>query len=231
MSLAQEFKDFIQHYEGGKSSQAATEETQSSRHYHGVRNPDMREFLKQWSAKNKLTYDMWLTELESLYNGSAVEECCFAGMILANYSKFRQQLPLNTLDKWLGQLEGWQEVDTTCQSTFTAKEILTNWEAWERLLVDLADDDNVNKRRASLVLLVMPIRKTPDKRLLDIGLANIEKLKHEKNTMITKAISWLLRSAINQHRGAIEAFLDDNEDSLPAIAVRETRNKLKTGKK
>ena len=231
MSLAQDFNHFVERYQSGKSAQAATEETRSSRRYYGVRNPDMHVFLKQWSSENTLTYDQWLAEMQQLYNGSSVEECCFAGIVLAKYSKFRQQLPLNTLDKWLGQLEGWQEVDTTCQSTFTAKELLANWDEWEKLLISLANDDNINKRRASLVLLVMPIRKTPDTRLLDIGLSNIGKLKHEKNTMITKAVSWLLRSAINQHQAAIEDYVDKNEETLPAIAVRETRNKLITGKK
>ena len=95
----------------------------------------------------------------------------------------------------------------------------------------LSLDANVNKRRAALVLLTAPVTKSPDERLLRLALRLIDRLCSDKDKRITKAVSWLLRKAIKQHRAAIEAYLSANAERLPAIALRETRRKLATGKK
>ena len=146
-------------------------------------------------------------------------------------SRYRRQLALQQLDAWLGLLEGWAEVDSTCQTVFTAKDLLANWEGWRDLLASLAGDDNINKQRAALVLLTAPIAQSADEGILKLSLALIDRLKAEKDKRVAKAISWLLRKGIKQHRAAIGDFLDSRADSLPAIAVRETRKKLSTGKK
>ena len=135
------------------------------------------------------------------------------------------------LNTWLAQLEGWAEVDSTCQSVFTAKDLLADWASWQALLESLALDDNINKQRAALVLLTAPITQSSDPRILELSLRLINQLKGEKDKRITKAVSWLLRKGIKQHRLAIADYLDANADALPAIAVRETRKKLLTGKK
>jgi hypothetical protein len=36
---------------------------------------------------------------------------------------------------------------------------------------------------------------------------------------------------VTQHKRAVAAYIDKNSESLPAIAVRETLRKIKTGKK
>ena len=150
---------------------------------------------------------------------------------MLRFPKFRSQLPLSRLDSWLGELEGWAEVDSTCQTVFSAADLLADWHGWEALLEALSLDDNVNKRRASLVLLTAPITKSADERILELSFRLIDRLKSEKDKRITKAVSWLLRKGIKQHRAAIADYLDANAESLPAIALRETRKKLATGKK
>jgi 3-methyladenine DNA glycosylase AlkD len=56
-------------------------------------------------------------------------------------------------------------------------------------------------------------------------------LKGEKEIIITRAISWVLRSMVKHHRKALENYLKKNEKTLPAVAVRETKIKLDTGTK
>ena len=73
--------------------------------------------------------------------------------------------------------------------------------------------------------------KPTDEEVADTALENIELLKHEKEILITKAISWVLRSMIRHHREKVAEYLEENAATLPAIAVRETRTKLSTGKK
>jgi 3-methyladenine DNA glycosylase AlkD len=118
-----------------------------------------------------------------------------------------------------------------CQSKFSATEVLTKWEKWKSLLTKLASDGNTHKRRASLVLLTKPVRDSGDARLADLAFATIDKLKQNREILVTKAISWLLRDLIKNHRQRVEKYLEENEDTLPRIAVRETRIKLLTGRK
>ena len=119
-------------------------------------------------------------------------------------------LPLAQLDAWLGCLNGWAEVDSTCQTVFNDKDLLADWEGWSALLESLACDENINKRRAALVLLTAPITQSPDARILDLSFQLIDRLKGEKEGRITKAVSWLLRKGIKQHRDAIAAYVEAN---------------------
>lgn len=82
-----------------------------------------------------------------------------------------------------------------------------------------------------MVFLCSPIRTHADKSMADVALANISQLKQEKEILITKAISWLLRSMVKHHKKLVTDYIVRNKSSLPAIAVRETLIKVKTGKK
>jgi len=81
------------------------------------------------------------------------------------------------------------------------------------------------------VLLTRPTRTSSDPRYRELAFEVIERLKSERPILITKAVSWLLRSMAGHHGAAVAAYLDANAASLPAIAVRETRVKLRTGTK
>jgi 3-methyladenine DNA glycosylase AlkD len=135
------------------------------------------------------------------------------------------------LERWLGQLNGWAEVDSLCQNLFTAEEMLADWAAWERLLDRLSTDVDINKRRAALVLLTGPVHYSADPRFLDRALIAIRRLKAERDILITKAVSWLMRAMTSRHRAAVERVLAEDDGALPKIAVRETRIKLETGTK
>lgn len=202
------------------------------RKWYGLKNAERREIMLAWIKDHKtLIYEDWLALCDSLYHGDSYEERCAPQTLLEKYPKFRRQLLLSQMDVWLGQLDGWAEVDTTCQSIFTHNDLLADWGNWQAFLENLSQDENINKRRASLVLLVRPVSKSDDPRLLQQMFDNIERLTHEKDKRITKAISWVLREASKQHHATIETYLNDNADTLPAIAIRETRKKLETGKK
>lgn len=207
-------------------------ESGSERTWYKVRVPHLRELLKDWKSEysDDLTLQDWLRVLDDLYHRPSIDERSFAGMIIAAFPDFRGQVTLSQLETWLGQLEGWKEVDNTCQSGFSAEDMFADWGNWKRFLKKLTKDKNINKRRASLVLLVKPLR-TDDDQILDLALENVDALKYETHKLITKAISWVLRSATKHHHRAVRDYLKVNSDSLPAIAVRETERKLKTGKK
>lgn len=203
-----------------------------SRRWYGLTNAQHRQIILDFIKAHKaLSFDDWLALIDALYQGESYEERCAPGTLFKRFPEFRRQLPLSQLDRWLGELEGWAEVDSTCQTVFTAADLLADWPRWEAFLDALSRDSNVNKRRASLVLLTAPIAKSADERILQLSFRLIDRLKSEKDKRITKAVSWLLRKGIKQHRNAISDYLDANAESLPAIALRETRKKLATGKK
>ncbi|MCY3867866.1 MAG: DNA alkylation repair protein [Chloroflexi bacterium] len=204
----------------------------TTRKWHGLKNDQSRAIALAFIAAHKdLSYDDWLALIDSLYHGDSYEERCAPRTLLRKFPRYRRALPLAQLDAWLGCLNGWAEVDSTCQTVFSDKDLLADWEGWAALLQSLACGDNVNKRRAALVLLTAPISQSPDPRILDLSLALIDRLKSDKDGRITKAISWLLRKGVKQHRESIAAYIEAKAPALPAIAVRETRRKLATGKK
>lgn len=207
-------------------------ESGSDRIWYRIRVPDLRKLLKHWKSEHgeKMSFAQWHDIVDDLYHRDSIDERAFAGMMVAAFPEFRQQVALKQFDAWLGQLEGWKEVDNTCQSGFTAEDMISNWTSWKRLLKKLSKDKNINKRRASLVLLVKPLRSDDD-RFLELALETVDSLKHEKHKLITKSVSWVLRSATIQHHLAVRNYLNASKDSLPAIAVRETERKLATGRK
>lgn len=215
--------------------------------------PDSEGFGLKYMGTNKLSYhlntrqhfdiakniiksnpsrDQFVDLVTSLYqNGTTTTEILIAGILVIHQPKFRATLDPEILDTWLNHVHGWCETDTLCQMAFTADEVINKWDTWQRLLTKFTLDPNVHKRRASLVLLTKPVRQSADPRLSDLAFLNIDRLKSDKDILITKAVSWLLRSLITNHKSEVANYLKQNTDSLPKIAVREVSSKLATGKK
>lgn len=169
--------------------------------------------------------------LTSLVKGESSTEKCMVGILLDYSTIDQRKFDPSLFNQWLDHLIGWAEVDSVCTGHYTVTEIPQQWKAWKPLLTKLSKSKNINKRRASLVLLCSPLRKVHDDQLANHALATVEKLKHENEILITKAISWLLRSMVKNYRQKLATYLKENADTLPKIAVRETRVKLETGVK
>lgn len=197
-----------------------------------IKSGEVKKLAKKIVGENNLDRNQLTKLLDSLYsNARFMEETTLAARILEIAPKLRQQIDPNKLDYWLNFTHGWAETDVLCQSSFTSDELLSNWSIWKKLLIKFSKDKNVHKRRASLVLLTKPTRMSNDKRLSDLAFKNVDLLKEEKDILITKAVSWILRSLIKYHKEEVANYLKENEDELPRIAVREVTNKLLTGVK
>lgn len=173
----------------------------------------------------------YLRLFNALSRGESHEEFTLIGILISHLAEVRRAASPRHYVRWLARAEGWGEVDSLCQSAQSAAEMLDRWEEWQQALEELAQKRNVHQRRASLVLLTRPVRESADSRLSKLAFQNIERLSGERDILITKAISWLLRSLIKHHRMQVEAYLATNEATLPRIAVREVRYKLQTGRK
>lgn len=198
----------------------------------GLKNDETRAIAKAIRKQHgTLSVQEWIAVLDALYAGETYEHRVLAGMMLADNKALRQAVAPTHFGKWIGALQGWAEIDSSCASTWTGEEMLVRWAEWQPFLHTASLDPSISLRRGSLVLLCKPVSTSADSRLSDQAFANISALQHEREILITKAISWSLRDLVRYHAEEVAAYLDANHATLPAIALRETRNKLRTGTK
>lgn len=192
--------------------------------------PKEREIAKEFAKNHKnITQEEFKELLLSLSKGKSHEEKSMPGKLLTYLPNLRETYDVRNLDIILNNISGWAQIDSLCYGIFTSDEMIADWNKWLKLLESWCVSTNLNKQRASLVFLCYPNSKSEDKRFLDLGFKFVKELSSEKSILITKAISWILRSMIDQHKKEVSDFVEANIDSLPKIAIRETKTKLKYG--
>jgi 3-methyladenine DNA glycosylase AlkD len=194
--------------------------------------PNLRRIAREWLAAHRKAADAELLAMaDRLFAGAHYEEKVLGAIVLQTNARIWRQLTPARVDRWLDDLSGWAEIDSLCTGAFWREIMTADWPAWRALIERLAGDPNINKRRAAMVLLTAPTRTSDDPRFSDLGFEVVDRLKGERPILITKAVSWLLRSMAARHGPAVATYLEASAASLPAIAVRETRTKLATGTK
>jgi len=212
--------EWVQHYLG------------SNKPTLGIKSSEMVKMAREVARENKFDKKILLELLDSLYSkATTFAEIDMAARLLGVLPKLRKELEPKVLDYWLNFTHGWAENDLLCQSNFTSEEVLGNWNQWKKLIIKFANDENINKRRASMVLLTKSLRNSDDKRLAELAFEQVEKMKEEKEILITKAVSWLLRSLTKFHKDEVLDYLEAKKESLPKIAYREAYKKATTGRK
>jgi 3-methyladenine DNA glycosylase AlkD len=108
-----------------------------------IRTAVVRQIAKDWIRRHpELTSADYLDLFDSLAQGESSNEFSFLGILVGYLPEFRKALEPRHLDRWLERAEGWAEVDSMRQSTFTAGEMLANWKQWKSLLVSLSNQSN-----------------------------------------------------------------------------------------
>jgi 3-methyladenine DNA glycosylase AlkD len=204
----------------------------SGRPFFGITAPVRRDIARRWAAgRRAASASEVLAVVESLSEGETHEERTQGALLLAAHAVARRATRPEDVERWIGRLNGWAEIDCLCQNLFAWQDMAADWPAWRTMIIRLRESENINKRRAAMVLLNGPVRASDDPRPRDLAFDVLDVLKSERHILITKAVSWLLRSLSARHRGAVEAYLERNATVLPPIALRETRAKLATGTK
>jgi len=199
---------------------------------YAISAPLLRKIAKEWMRDHRnLTATQFADMIDCFIKAPSSTEKCMAGILLDNTTKDQRKFDPKLFDKWLDYLVGWAEIDSVCTGSYPVSEIPDRWKEWKTLTTKFSKSKNINKRRASLVLFCSPLRNVNDERLANHALTIVDRLKHEKEIIITRAISWVLRSMERLHRKKLEQYLIENLLTLPKVAVRETMVKLKTGLK
>lgn len=194
--------------------------------------PMLRTIAKEWMQQHRdLSAKEFSTVLNDLIQAESSTEKTLAGILLGYSTKEQRKFNPIIFDKWLNHLVGWAEIDAVCTGKYSITELVNQWEKWEGLLIKFSRSKNINKRRASLVFFCSPLSQFENRQLCLTLFQIVDALKNEKDVLITKAISWVLRSMVKHNRKSLEEYLESNADTLPKIALRETLVKLKTGKK
>lgn len=199
---------------------------------YAISAPVLRQIAKEWIKDHReLTSSEFSTLITSLVEGESSTEKLFAGILLDYAGKAQKDFNPKLFLNWLKHLEGWAEIDAVCTNKYTRTHMIQNWDEWQPILEQLSKKNNLNMKRASLVFLCTPVSHSSDPRLAAQAFRTITTLRHHKEILITKAISWLLRSMVRHYRKDLQVYLKNNEGTLPRIAVRETVKKLETGTK
>jgi 3-methyladenine DNA glycosylase AlkD len=197
---------------------------------YGVRVPDLRKITRAWRrAHRDIAQENLEAVLEALWNGQSREERKLVIYLLLDYERRIPDLPQSLFERWRRDIDSWEMADGVGW-------ILGLWlvgDPGTRLdyLWHLIADEDVWSRRVALVATIPINRNNPGFTIPDLTLELVERIKQERHPMMTKAISWVLREMIKNHRDRVIAYLDANREVLARHVVREVDNKLQTGLK
>ena len=171
-----------------------------------------------------------LAVADALWARAVREEMVLAAMLVERRPAVREAFGTRRLDRWGGLLDNWETVDNL------AGRVLGPWAAADpgvRLatLERLAARDNPWLRRLGLVGCVYVGRRPDAASWWPRVSGLILTLAGERRAAVPKAISWVLREHTRHCPEEVAAFLGEHGPALPALAVREARNKLATGHK
>jgi 3-methyladenine DNA glycosylase AlkD len=139
-------------------------------------------------------------------------------------------LDASNVERFAGQLGSWGDVDQF--ATLLAGPAWRAERIGDHTVHDWAMRPDRWWRRAALVATV-PLNTRSQGGRGDSGhtLAVCELLAHDRDDMVSKALSWALRALVPHDRAAVEVFLASHAAALPARVKREVGAKLLTGRK
>jgi 3-methyladenine DNA glycosylase AlkD len=198
---------------------------------YGVRVPQLREIARGWQRAHKGASRQDLMALvEALWSGESREEKMLASYLLQGHQRWIPDLTWAHFHRWRQGLDNWEVTDSLGVRTL-GPWLLADPEARLDHLWELIADEEIWSRRLALVATVWLNRGYGGFSAPDLTLGLIDRVKAERDPMITKAVSWALREMTRTDPDRVEAYLRENQDVLAAHVVREVDNKLRTGLK
>jgi len=196
----------------------------------GVGAPGLREVVKDWIAAHPgASWDEKLALIEALWTASSLEERALALLLLDSHQRRIADLTWDHFDRWRQGLDSWGTTDGLGGLVYSPW-LAADFERREKTLWRLITDKDMWSRRLALVATV-PLNRKAATAIPDLTFELIDRVKDERDPMITKAVSWALRALVKTHKARVAAYVDANQSQLAALGVREVRNKLRTGLK
>jgi len=198
---------------------------------YGVRVPQLRGIARDWQRAHRgVARQDLMVLVEALWGGGSREEKMLALYLLQGHKRWIPDLTWGHFDRWRRGLDNWEVTDGLGVRTL-GPWLLADPEARLDRLWELIADEAVWSRRLALVATVWLNRGYGGFTAPDLTLGLIDRIKEERDPMITKAVSWALREVAKVHPDRASAYVQENGDVLAAHVVREVSNKLRTGLK
>lgn len=150
-----------------------------------------------------------------------------------------QRIRVRDLETMGDLADTWGKVDQFCSMTNTLWRL--GWLSDARLRKWAVSENRWWRRIALVTMVIKPPKNTTQRKLLikthgrhhdpKRVLPICEMLVSDRDDMVVKAMSWVLRDVSKAHPKVIRDFLKKHEDVLAARVLREVRNKLEYGVK
>lgn len=198
---------------------------------YGASTPAQRSIVRQWTREHRQTPAREVLALvNALYSAPSFDERLMASYILSQNTRVIPGITETQWNRWITCIDNWAVSDNICGVPLGTW-ILADPARGEHYLKKLITSKNIWARRVAIVVLTWVVWYDNSPRWKDLAFSFIRKTMHERDVIMTKAVSWILRALIQYHAPAVRAFLKKYEKELPAIARREAVNKLTTGRK
>lgn len=199
--------------------------------FYGVKVGELRRLARSWAREHPEVSPTQVIELcDGLWSITVREEMVLACLILERKPAALDGLTPTNFDSWRKSLDNWETTDQLGQV------VLAQWvtsRPQQRLkeLERLAAASDPWSRRLGLVGTIGLARGDRARRYWPRTGKLILKLSRDREAAMPKAISWVLRENLRHCAAEVSEFVDLHAEELPAVAVRETRKKLVSGKK
>lgn len=189
----------------------------------GVRTTDWRSLVRKLDGELPAAWDECV---RALWNSSVFEVRATAMGLASRHEREFVKSHWTLFTSWLKDAVGWAMVDGLCDSVLAPMlirypELVERTHAWVR-------SRNVWQRRASLVVFCTTVRK---KLFAEEAFEHTAALLPDRDPMVSKAVSWILRALSKYYSKQVHSFLREHEDEIAPAALREVRTKLTTGTK
>lgn len=197
----------------------------------GVPVPQIRTIARQQVASLRGTPAASVVALaRAVIDEGSMEARQVAYEILAAHKPALTALDEATIEALGRGIDNWASVD--CFAVLIAGAAWQKGRVRDATIARWAASPDRFWRRAALVCTVpLNMRSRGGKGDVTRTLAVCRQLRADGDDMVVKAMSWALRELIPHDSAAVEQFMADHESTLNRRILRETRNKLRTGKK
>lgn len=196
----------------------------------GVRTPEMRQVARSWMAAHKALAPAGVLAIAgALWDAGSRDERMVGLFMLERDKRALRDLTWDHFDRWRGDIDNWIVCDQLATKVFGPWITLDPGRRLPYLDLLIAEP-GLYSRRLALVATV-PLNRTAKTAIPAQTLAMIDRVRHERQAMISKAVSWALRELAKTHAAAVAAYLDAHRQELAGNVVREVANKLETGLK
>lgn len=200
--------------------------------FYGVKVDHLRRVARSWRREHRDLSAPMVAELcDQLWHRAVREEMVVAALIHGHDGPARSRFGLRTVDRWAKLVDNWEIADAL-GAWLAARAVGDDPARRYPMLGTLVGRRNPWSRRVGLVGSLGTARDAEAAgRWWPRVASMVLSLSGDKEAGIPKAISWVLREHTRHSADEVAAFVQEHTTALPAVAVRETRNKLRTGKK